>query len=177
MYTKRARNKGYCRGGSDVRVKGTSIYKSQSDPSVQHVCYPLLSPVLLLHQPPFEVQPSKNRSRLQDHQPVRPAHQASALQSQPYLPDTTRTTVAMQFSTLAAISTLAGAVSAAPSATLAARDTCVNTQVQACCDATLLSCLVQILGAECSGEAYCCSDDDSDSGALINIDLLNCVQL
>ncbi|KAL3956805.1 hypothetical protein ACCO45_009651 [Purpureocillium lilacinum] len=46
---------------------------------------------------------------------------------------------------------------------------------QVCCSG-LLTCLVQVLGASCNNQAYCCNTE-APVGSLINIALLNCVDI
>ncbi|KAF9920042.1 hypothetical protein FBU30_010222 [Linnemannia zychae] len=48
-------------------------------------------------------------------------------------------------------------------------------QKQVCCDG-LLSCLVQVLGDNCSTQAYCCTTNAA-VGGIISINALNCVKL
>ncbi|KAJ3537299.1 hypothetical protein NM208_g6374 [Fusarium decemcellulare] len=56
--------------------------------------------------------------------------------------------------------------------------TCSSTgQKQVCCNGVLaLNCLVQILGSQCSGDAYCC-ETGAPIGSLITINALNCINL
>jgi len=49
-----------------------------------------------------------------------------------------------------------------------------NSGKQACCNGA--SCLIQVIGDNCSNEAYCCNTDES-FGGLINLNLENCAKL
>ncbi|PFH55179.1 hypothetical protein XA68_10497 [Ophiocordyceps unilateralis] len=69
---------------------------------------------------------------------------------------------------------LAAAAIAAPSE--ATGGTCNGNQKQVCCSGNLLACLVQVLGTACNGQRYCCSTS-AGTGALVNVQALNCVQL
>ncbi|KAI5919136.1 hypothetical protein F4810DRAFT_688508 [Camillea tinctor] len=61
--------------------------------------------------------------------------------------------------------------------TPAPASSCSNTQAQVCCSGLLeLNCLVQLIGNQCSGQAYCC-DTSAAAGSLINIQALNCISL
>ncbi|KAJ4253471.1 hypothetical protein NW762_010629 [Fusarium torreyae] len=88
----------------------------------------------------------------------------------------------MKFTTIASVLALAATAVAAP-ADVEARTggggggsttTCSANNKQVCCNG--LSCLVQVLGNTCSGDAYCCKTD-APAGTLVNVALLNCVKL
>ncbi|KAM0544205.1 hypothetical protein ACHAPJ_011956 [Fusarium lateritium] len=90
----------------------------------------------------------------------------------------------MKFTTIASVLAMAATAVAAP-ADVEARTgggggggggttTCSANNKQVCCNG--LSCLVQVLGKTCSGDAYCC-ETGAPVGTLVNVALLNCVKL
>ncbi|RYP84714.1 hypothetical protein DL770_005166 [Monosporascus sp. CRB-9-2] len=81
----------------------------------------------------------------------------------------------MKFTTLTALVTLAVAATAAPTEVEVRTESCTNEQKSVCCNG-ILNCVVQVIAPSCSGSAYCCKTDAPD-GALINLDLLNCVKI
>ncbi|KAI1760481.1 hypothetical protein GGR53DRAFT_79418 [Hypoxylon sp. FL1150] len=86
----------------------------------------------------------------------------------------------MQFKAITTLFALAAVAIAAPASDVVARNdggsTCSNSQqAQVCCLSTL-NCLVQILSATCTGQAYCC-DTSAGVGSLVNIQALDCVEL
>ncbi|RYP18299.1 hypothetical protein DL765_004019 [Monosporascus sp. GIB2] len=81
----------------------------------------------------------------------------------------------MKFTTLTALLTMAVAAAAAPTEVEARTGgSCNNDQKSVCCDG-ILNCVVQVIAPTCSGTAYCC-ETDAPEGALVNVELLNCVQ-
>ncbi|KAJ3546283.1 hypothetical protein NM208_g1633 [Fusarium decemcellulare] len=55
-------------------------------------------------------------------------------------------------------------------------NTCSSTgQKQVCCNG-ILACVVQVLGTQCSSDAYCCKTE-APVGTLISINALNCISL
>ncbi|KAI1395484.1 hydrophobin 3 precursor [Hypoxylon fuscum] len=87
----------------------------------------------------------------------------------------------MQFKAITTLFTLAAVATAVPTEIQARTggdggNSCNNSQqAQVCCNG-LLNCLVQVIGSQCTGQAYCCSTTEP-TGTLINISALNCVQL
>ncbi|EWZ29330.1 uncharacterized protein FOBCDRAFT_277093 [Fusarium oxysporum Fo47] len=91
----------------------------------------------------------------------------------------------MQFTKIASILAMASAAIAAPAPgnyEIEPRTgggnnqpSCSAQSQQVCCNG-LLSCAVQVLGSDCSNNAYCC-ETDAPVGALVNVALLNCVKL
>ncbi|KAI1205048.1 uncharacterized protein F4807DRAFT_465017 [Annulohypoxylon truncatum] len=86
----------------------------------------------------------------------------------------------MQFSTITTLFTLAAVAIAAPAEVVEARTgggSCSNSQpYEYCCSGTVpvLSCILNILGNSCGGEAYCC---DSQVSGTVAVGALNCVKL
>ncbi|OTB03478.1 hypothetical protein M426DRAFT_321837 [Hypoxylon sp. CI-4A] len=86
----------------------------------------------------------------------------------------------MQFTTITtALFALATVAIAAPTEIEARTEgSCTNEQPnQICCSVGLLSCVLQVLGQTCGGQAYCCNNNVLGNGGLINVDLLNCAQI
>ncbi|KAF5622311.1 hypothetical protein F52700_10574 [Fusarium sp. NRRL 52700] len=95
----------------------------------------------------------------------------------------------MQFTKIASVLAMAAAAIAAPApgnyeveprtggSNNGNNQPACSTQSQnVCC--TGIACLVQILGAGCSTEAYCCqSNSPLAVGALVNVNALNCVKV
>ncbi|KAG9498385.1 hypothetical protein J7337_009190 [Fusarium musae] len=52
---------------------------------------------------------------------------------------------------------------------------CSTQSQQVCCNG-ILSCTVQVLGATCNNQAYCCNTQAA-TGAIISINALNCVKI
>ncbi|RSM18259.1 hypothetical protein CDV31_002985 [Fusarium ambrosium] len=81
----------------------------------------------------------------------------------------------MKFTIVA--SALAMAVSACATGTGGGSSggSCNANTKQVCCNG-LANCLVQVVGKNCDGSAYCCNTE-APVGALVNVALLNCVDL
>ena len=71
----------------------------------------------------------------------------------------------MQFSTITTLFTLAAVAVAAPTEVVARTEGgCNNEQPNQVCCTGILNCVVQVLGANCGGQAYCC--DASGAGTV-----------
>ncbi|KAI8714961.1 hypothetical protein NCS52_01002700 [Fusarium sp. LHS14.1] len=84
----------------------------------------------------------------------------------------------MKFTIFASVLAMAATAIAAPTEVEArsggSAGSCNANAQQVCCNG--LNCLVQILGKNCDGSAYCCQTS-APVGNLINVALLNCVNI